>query len=305
MKILIAGASGFLGSTLALHFRRAGHEVGLLIREKSVLTRLQGQENEFIVGRFSSEEDLASFVQAFSPHIIINTVCAYSRQGASALQIMDANLRFGLILLQAAAGLAHPTAFFQAGTALQPGVNLYALSKHQFAAWGRELCSRPDCSAHFVHLKIQQMYGPLDDESKFPAQVMRACLGNAPELKLTAGAQLRDFIYLDDVVAAFDTLANNWEKLEKTSELEVGSGHAVSIRNFVEKIHQLTHSKTLLLFGALPYRPNEAMHCEADNTEMQKLGWAPRFDLESGLRACLNVYSKQIQAISGISADKQ
>jgi CDP-paratose synthetase len=292
MKILIAGASGFLGSTLALHFRRVGHEVGLLIREKSVLNRLQGQESEFKVGRFSSAEDLASFVQAFSPQIVINTVCTYGRQGESALQIMDANLRFGLILLQAVEDLAYPAAFFQAGTALQPDVSLYALSKHQFAAWGRELCSRADRNTHFVHLKIQQMYGPLDDEAKFPTQVMRACLENMRELRLTAGEQLRDFIYINDVVAAFDTLANNWEKLEKTAELEVGSGHAVSIRNFVEIIHQLTHSTTALLFGALPYRPNEAMHCEADNTEMQKLGWAPKYDLESGLRACIEAYSR-------------
>ncbi|MGI9160305.1 MAG: NAD-dependent epimerase/dehydratase family protein, partial [Saprospiraceae bacterium] len=221
----------------------------------------------------------------------INTVCAYGRQGASALQIMDANLRFGLILLQAVKDLAYPAAFFQAGTALQPEVSLYALSKHQFAAWGRELCSGPDSNTHFVHLKIQQIYGPLDDESKFPSQVMRACLANVPELRLTAGEQLRDFIYLDDVVAAFDTLANNWRKLGKTSELEAGAGYAVSIRNFVETIHRLTHSTTALLFGALPYRPNEAMHCEADNAEMKKLGWAPKYDLESGLRACIETYS--------------
>jgi CDP-paratose synthetase len=283
MRILITGAGGFLGSALALHVRQAGHTVGLLIRTHSDLSRLNGCEKEFETGRFERDDELVSFVASFSPEVIVHTACAYGRKGESFVQLLDANVRFGLLLLQAAGNLPHPVAFFQAGTVLPPEVSPYALGKHQLAQWGQMISSLPDSPVHFLHVRLQHLYGPDRDPSKFPVQVLLACMKNLPELPLTSGEQLRDFIYIEDAVAAFVVLMENWTKLEKTCEVEMGSGRAVSVRTFVETIHRLTGSTTALRFGALPYRPNEAMFCESDNTLLENLGWRPRYDLESWL----------------------
>ena len=133
------------------------------------------------------------------------------------------------------------------------------------------------------------MYGPGDDTSKFTSLVLHACHRNDPALKLTAGAQARDFIYIDDVVSAYDALFTQRHRLDSVEDIEVGSGVAPTIRQFVETAHRLTASRTELLFGAMPYRANEAMHCMANVARMTQLGWSPAFDLNAGLKKTIEL----------------
>jgi len=114
--------------------------------------------------------------------------------------------------------------------------------------------------------------------------VIRACLRNDPELQLTSGEQRRDFVYIDDVVQAYDVLANRWPELQAPASIDVGSGEAPPVREFVERVHRLTASSTRLAFGALTYRPEESMLYRADVDALQRLGWRPRHSLEEGLR---------------------
>ena len=100
MNLLITGASGFLGSALALHFLEVGHRVGLLLRPTSQLARLRGREWAFALGRSNSDQEIEEFISSIEPDAIIHTACAYGRQGESLVTINDANLRFGLVLLQ-------------------------------------------------------------------------------------------------------------------------------------------------------------------------------------------------------------
>ena len=128
------------------------------------------------------------------------------------------------------------------------------------------------------------MYGPGDNPSKFTTRVLHACQRNEPELYLTPGEQKRDFIFIDDVVSAYSTILSNVDKFERFSDVDVGSGTAPSIKCFVETVHALTASRTKLLFGAIPYRSNEEMHCQADTAKLTELGWKPAHDLTAGLQ---------------------
>lgn len=283
MNILLTGASGFLGSALALYLRGQGHRVALLLRPQSNLKRLQGRDAEFDIERCTTDEQVASFVQRIQPEVVIHTACVYGRQGETLLQLVDANLRLGLALLQALRQLERPVSFVNTGTALAPEVSAYALSKHQLAQWGRMLAGQSAGQLRFVNVLLQHMYGPGDDTSKFTTHVLHACRRNEPKLKLTAGEQVRDFIYIDDVVSAYRTLVEQSGQLEPVLDVEVGSGVAPTIREFVQTAHRLTASCTELQFGALPYRPNEAMHCLANIERMRSLGWQPAYNLTAGL----------------------
>jgi len=57
----------------------------------------------------------------------------------------------------------------------------------------------------------------------------------------------------------------------------------LSIKDIVLLIHQITGSKSILKFGAMPYRSNEVMCSEADITYIKKLGWAPKVYFNSGI----------------------
>ncbi len=293
MKILLTGASGFLGSALALHWRNAGHQVALLLRPTSKLDRLRSLDTSFDIGRCTTDAEVAAFVKQVQPEVVVHTACAYGRQAETSLQLFDANLRLGLVILQALQHAAQPVCFINTGSALGPEVSPYALSKNQFAQWGRMLATQYGGQIRFINVLLQHMYGPGDDVSKFTTHVLHTCRRNDPVLKLTAGEQTRDFIYIDDVVSAYDTLLTQGHKFDTEQDIEVGSGVAPSIRHFVETAHRLTASRTELRFGELPYRTNEAMHCMANVARMTQLGWAPAFDLNAGLKKTIQLEFKQ------------
>jgi nucleoside-diphosphate-sugar epimerase len=286
MRLLLTGGSGFLGSALARHLLDNGHEVALLLRESSSLARLGDDAKRMQIGRCTDDTAIAAFVQDARPEAVIHTACSYGRHGEAPLQLLNANLRFGLVLLQAQQALGGERGLFiNTSSALDPGVSAYALSKAQFAQWGALLARTG--GPRFVNVRLQHMYGPGDDASKFSTHVLHACRANQPSLALTAGEQRRDFIFIDDVVAAYALLLRERAQLADADEVELGSGVAPTIREFVETVHALTHSSTELKFGALPYRPNEAMHCQADIGRLRAMGWAPRHDLRSGLQETL------------------
>ncbi|WP_290746249.1 NAD(P)-dependent oxidoreductase [Haliea sp.] len=289
MNILLTGASGFLGSALALHWLKAGHQVALLLRPGSQLHRLSGLDPSFNIGRYTTDAEVYAFIKKTQPEIVVHTACSYGRQGETNLQVFDTNLRFGVVITQALQQSTLPVTFINTGSALAPEVSVYALSKHQFAGWGRMLPLQSGGQLKFVNVLLQHMYGPNDDASKFTTHVLNACQRNDPLLKLTAGEQARDLIYIDDVVHAYDTLLKKRHQLDATQDIDVGSGVATTIREFVETAHRLTASQTELHFGALPYRPNEVMHCQANTDRIRQLGWQPAFDLEAGLQKTIEL----------------
>jgi CDP-paratose synthetase len=289
MRILLTGASGFLGSALAKHLQQEGHELALLVRSSSKLDRLNGSAHLFGIGRCDTDDEVGAFVKNSMPDVVIHTACAYGRQGETTSQIFDANVRFGLVALEASLSNGQPVTFINTGTVLMPNVSLYALSKHQFSEWGRTLAQQSVANLRFINVQLQHMYGPGDDASKFTTHVLQTCLRNAPELDLTAGGQRRDFIFIDDVVSAYRVLAEQRNQLKAVCDIEVGSGVAPTVREFVETAHRLTNSCTQLNFGRLPYRPNEAMHCQANVSQMQSLGWQPHFDLNTGLKKTIEL----------------
>lgn len=261
----------------------------MLLRPTSSLKRLQGQEAHFNISCPQTDADLQAFVQVVRPDAVIHTACAYGRQGESTLQLTDANIRFGIGLLQALHQIDHPVVFINTGTALEATVSPYALSKHQLAQWGQCFATQAGSQLQWINVLLQHMYGPGDDPSKFTTHVIQTCHRNEAVLKLTAGEQRRDFIYIDDVVSAYTTLLHQAAMLPPALNIEVGSGQAPTIRDFVETAHRLTFSTTTLQFGALPYRANEAMFCQANIDHMRQLGWCPVHDLNAGLEKTIEL----------------
>ena len=118
--------------------------------------------------------------------------------------------------------------------------------------------------------------------------VILNCLENVPELPLTEGYQMRDFIHVDDVVAAFLLLLKRKTgEGDPLQDYNVGTGRPIRVRDFVETAHRLTGSRTLLSFGAIPYRETEPMNLFLDTAPLKALGWKCRIGLEAGIRSVI------------------
>ena len=284
MRILLTGASGFLGSALARHFVAAGNKVSLILRPSSRLLRLHDIKGAFDIERCATDCEISEFILRVNPDVVIHTACTYDRKGENILEIVDTNVRFGLQLLKSIKLLEKSITFINTGTDLPPEVSQYALTKHQFSQWGKVVAAQSLGQLRFINVLLQHMYGPGDDQSKFTSHVIHACQSNVPNLKLTLGEQKRDFVYIDDVVNGYDSLIKCKDMFDPFIDVPIGSGTAPTVRQFIELVHSLTGSSTQLDFGVIPYRDNEAMHCQADLKIMTQIGWKPIYDLESGLK---------------------
>lgn len=288
MNILITGASGFLGSALARKLSEMDHQVSLLIRKKTDLYRLPNLA-PFNIGRCEVEQEINEFIYDVDPDVVIHAACCYGRNGESALQIIDSNIRFGAVILNAINDLNKKVSFVNTGTVLSRDVNIYALTKIQFEELGAEISNSENQNIQFINIKLQHIYGPGDDTSKFTAYVIDACKNNVPTLPLTLGEQKRDFIYIDDVVEAHLKILENLSKFKIQEQIELGSGVAFRLRDFVEIVHKFTGSKTKLLFGQIPYRENDSMDMVANINALKKLGWVPRFDIATGIKKTIEM----------------
>lgn len=259
------------------------HQVSLLVRKNTDLYRL-ADLSSYKIGRFEADQEITQFISDVSPDAVIHTACCYGRNGESALKIIDSNLWFGALILNAINGLEKKVSFINTGTVLSREVSLYALTKIQFEELGIYETKRSNKNIQFINIKLQHMYGPGDDASKFTSYVINSCKNNVLTLPLTFGEQKRDFIYIDDVVEAYIIILENLPKLDKAQQIDLGTGEAPRLRDFVEIAHELTSSKTELLFGQLPYRENDFLCMVANIDALKKLGWSPKFDLKNGIR---------------------
>lgn len=287
MHVLLTGATGYLGSHLAHALVAGGVRVSILKRSTSKLDRLADIQHQI---KFF-DIDFAGIETPFrrNGHIdaVIHTATSYGRNGESELDVFRANTYFPLELLKSAT-LFNTDTFFNTDTILYEYLNSYALSKQQFAQWGRLFSANEDIQ--FVNIRLEHVYGPNDDSSKFTSWLIRQCMNGNAKIPLTKGEQKRDFVFIEDVVSAYKLML---EKLTSTQkgwqEIGLGSGAPVTIKCFAETVKELTKSNSDLDFGAMPYRNNEIMTSSADISALKALGWTSQWNLDRGLKKVIEM----------------
>ncbi|EDL1556670.1 CDP-paratose synthase [Salmonella enterica] len=270
MKILIMGAFGFLGSRLTSYFESRHTVIGLARKRNNEATI-----NNII---YTTENNWIEKIVEFEPNIIINTIACYGRHNEPATALIESNILMPIRVLESISSL--DAVFINCGTSLPPNTSLYAYTKQKAnelaAAIIDKVCGK------YIELKLEHFYGAFDGDNKFTSMVIRRCLSNQP-VKLTSGLQQRDFLYIKDLLTAFDCIINNVNNFPKFHSIEVGSGKAISIREYVETVKNITKSNSIIEFGVVKERANELMYSCADIAELEKIGWKREFSLVDAL----------------------
>jgi nucleoside-diphosphate-sugar epimerase len=218
---------------------------------------------------------------------VIHLATNYGRNDELGSRMLEDNTLFPLRLLEEAI-VRYVPIFINIDTSFNinyPYQRPYTVSKKQFAQWGEVLCKGTETK--FINLTLHIVYGPGDSVKKFVPSIICQCLASG-EITLTLGEQKKDFTHVEDVVSAIIRLLANVDSTWKHySDVDCGTGNAVSIREIVELIHRLTKSKATLKFGALPYRDNELMFLQADTTILNSLGWKVTIPMETRLQTLL------------------
>lgn len=141
-------------------------------------------------------------------------------------------------------------------------------------------------------LRFFKVYG----EGEAPHRLLPslvAGLSRRERVSLSDGTQVRDFIYVDDVVEACikagDDMAFPSRPLTATWNVCTGVGHTV--RTFAALVAQAMGERTELLgFGELPLRADDEPHLVGAGERMlRELDWRPKHDLEAGIRAAVAI----------------
>lgn len=139
--------------------------------------------------------------------------------------------------------------------------------------------------------RICYVYGPAitDENSRADAQFLRKALAGEDIVMKSPGSQIRSYCYAADAVAALITLLLRGEAGLAYNVADPAS--TVTIRQYAQTLAEL--SGVALRFELPPDAEQKGYSTVSravqDPSKLMKLGWAPRYDLKSGLYRTLEI----------------
>lgn len=291
-RILLTGATGFLGSHLLGALVKEGYDIIILKRSFSNIWRIQN----VLLQIKSYDVDKISIKKIFDENEIegiIHLATDYGRKNNNdIIQMIKVNIELPTQLLDLC--IKYGIKFFiNTHTHVNNKYSLYSAMKSSFLEILRFFIA--NYQIKFINMRLEYMYGEKDDYNKFVPFVIKSILEDK-EIRATKGEQKRDFIYVKDVVNAYIKVLNNLEKFnDEFVEFEIGSGNSISLCDFVGKIEEQINKKGNIKWGEIPYKKNEIFDSKAYiEKAKQYLGWSPKYDINSGLKKTLDWYRKTI-----------
>lgn len=275
-NILITGINGYLGSHLAKVLSSEYNIIGLEYSVENLFRIAQCNYKVYAAKDGISDEIFTE--QTID--IVLHTATFYGKNNEDDIQMFNTNLYSPLHLLNKAIKYGCHL-FINTDTVLDRFVNTYALTKHQFHEW---LYLRKS-EIKVINMQLEHFYGPGASPNNFLTFMINKLKNDEPQIDLTLGEQQRDFIYIDDVVNAYLTVIEKQDTIaEPYTSFQVCTNQLISIKELMITLKDLINSVSILNFGAIPYRENEMMCSEANNSEMTRLGWKAIYSIHEGLQ---------------------
>jgi len=292
---LVTGGTGFIGSHLTRRLASEGVEVICLARPGSELRPLPAGAR-YIQPATSAAKDTAKVLAGIAPDYVFHLAAAGVFAGKESLaDIVQTNIGLTTALLTAAADWQLKCFFFTGSCSEYSPVEcqaytedaavipdtVYGASKSAAYICGRALAIA--YAVPFVNLRLFGVYGPGEAPQRLLPYLIQQLKKNQVA-ELTGGMQQRDMLYIDDVIQAM------WQAMQTPTiaanpVYNVCSGNAVTIKQVGQMLAEATGApQHLLQWGARPYRENEAMHINGDNTRLcTTTGWRPQTTLKQGI----------------------
>ncbi|HNP28739.1 MAG TPA: NAD-dependent epimerase/dehydratase family protein [Nitrospirales bacterium] len=290
-KILVTGASGFLGTHLIQRLCAISGEVHATSRT---------QRPSVKGGPLWWQADLENLGAVRNLFANVKPDIIYHMSGlASAIQAVEFVLPTFHSLLTSTVNLltvateAGCQRVVLAGSLNEPqpeDLKMIPSSPYAAAKWASSGYGRMFHALYGTPLVIVRTfmtYGPGQDSRKLiPSVVLSLLKGESP--KLSNGQWNADWIYIDDVIDGF--LASAQMPQIEGATLDLGSGTLVTVRELVEKLVRYVGSSAQPQFGVLPDRVLEPARKAEVMMTFEKLGWKPKVSLESGLQKTVEWY---------------
>jgi dTDP-glucose 4,6-dehydratase len=298
LRIVVAGAAGFIGSHLCDRLLEEGHTVealdNFLTGSAANLKHLGGHSHFHF-----AEQDITRPLQVEGPvDAVANLASAASPKDylEHPIETLDAGSAGTRNLLELA--LRHNARFLLTSTSECYGDPLEHPQVETY--WGHVNPVGPrscyDESKRFAEAltmayhrkhglrtniaRIFNTYGPrmkLDDGRVVPAFLGEALRGK-PITVFGNGSQTRSFCYVSDLVDGLYRLMLSDERYP----VNLGNPNEMTILEFAERIRRQTGSRSEIVFQALP-EDDPKRRCPDISKAQRLLGWQPLVSLDEGL----------------------
>lgn len=293
MRVLLTGASGFLGRPCLGMLVDRGHEVLALSRRPRPAGLAASVK--WHVADLNAVDSYAAAVKAFRPQAALHL--AWEGIPDYSLDTSLRNLRSGCVLgdVLFAVGCRHlavsgscweygkvtgeveehaepvaPSVFSAAKAAQRLMLEALARGAGASLAWGR----------------VFYPYGPGQKPASLAPTLCRAALtGNQPALKTPHA--VNDFLYVDDTAEALVVLTET----ANSGVFNIGSGNGTPVGVLADRLLEL--AGRLPVFAAIAPPDGPPTGFWADTTALRALGWHPRTSLDEGLRRTLDYFRHQ------------
>lgn len=313
MKAIVTGGAGFIGSHLAQALCRRGARVVVvdnlsLGSETNLAWRQPGDQLEFVKGDIADERLARDLVQGAdwvfheaalpSVPISVDRPLETNRDNLDAALLWlvaarDAKVRRFMFASSSAVYGNHPAPAKQEGLPPDP-LSPYALQKYAAERYGQLFHQLYGLET--VSLRYFNVFGPRQSfNSPYSGVIARFCTnmlqGRRPTV-LGDGLQSRDFVYIDNVVAANLLAAERPAEAVAGKVFNLGGGQSINLLQLIQEINLQTGQRLEPEFG--PARAGDVRSSLADiSAARTDLAYTPAASWQTGLGHTLEFYRRQ------------
>ncbi|MEO8253230.1 MAG: NAD-dependent epimerase/dehydratase family protein [Flavobacterium sp.] len=303
-KYVITGGAGFIGSHIAEHLSKEGHQVTILDSLRTGFEHnLNGLNVDFFEGDIRNESLVNEVVSGASgifhlaalvsvPESLLKIKECIDINTIGTINILEAaknNPNCKVILSTSAANYGDNPILPKVETMSPEPMTPYSVTKLDgefYLKMYQDQYNVPTASLRYFNV-----FGPRQNpKSAYAAAVpifINKALQNQPITIYGDGLQTRDFIYVKDVVKA-NILASQMGN----GTFNVALGHSTSVLELAEKIIEITNSKSEIQF--LEERPGDIKHSRANPSKFNQLGFKPDYSIEQALEETIQFYHQEL-----------
>jgi len=311
-RVLVTGATGFIGSHLTRRLLKEGAEVHVLFRKNSNQFRIKDIIGNLIVwyADLTDYPSICSCIRDSRPQIVFHlaTYRNVKRELELIDSMIDINIKGTANLLKALIDeKIELECFINTGTCEEYGDSPVPFREDQ-----REMPVSPYSASKVATTYLCQMifktmglpvttlrpfltYGPYQDTDMFIPSLIHHCIERR-DFPMTEGDQTREFNYVDDIVEGFLLAATSRNAIGEI--INIGNGVEYRVKDVAEKIVKMMGDPIRLLIGAIPKRPGENKHFFCNNRKAKRLlGWSPEISLDEGLKKTIEWYKNHFNSM--------
>lgn len=294
MKLLISGATGFIGTHLVTRLQKEKHTVFIIVRPSTKEASFPKKIKTYIFD--NTIENLTAFMEKekFDGVIHLASLFLAQHKPEDIKNLIDSNVFFGTALLEAATKSNTPW-FINTGTFWQhyknktySPVNLYAASKQAFESLAQYYIETTPIN--FVTIKLSDTFGKNDTRPKI-FNLLSKLRTTGENLLMSPGKQILDISYIENIMDGYMRMITLLSRKEGISlrgkSFAIKAKQRLTLQQLVKVFEKVTKSKLSITWGGRAYRDREVMIPWNKGAPIP--GHKQQYSLEDGIREILEI----------------